>query len=173
VPEPQYAPGVKTAALIASYLDHQRAEIIDRVLALDDAERRRTRLPSAWSPLELLSHCAHVEQRWIVWGFLGEEVEQPWGDWARDEGEERWQVADDVSPEQLAAWWQELGRRTTELLGTRPLDERGQPGERWDGDPPPDLAWICFHLLDEYARHAGHLDIAVELAAGADPAARG
>jgi hypothetical protein len=28
------------------------------------------------------------------------------------------------------------------------------------------LAWICFHVLQEYARHAGHLDVAVELAGG-------
>jgi hypothetical protein len=29
------------------------------------------------------------------------------------------------------------------------------------------LAWICFNVLQEYARHAGHLDVAVELAGGA------
>ena len=29
---------------------------------------------------------------------------------------------------------------------------------------PPTLMWICFHVLHEYARHAGHLDIACELA---------
>ncbi|MGH3314739.1 MAG: DUF664 domain-containing protein [Nocardioidaceae bacterium] len=26
------------------------------------------------------------------------------------------------------------------------------------------MEWICFHVLQEYARHAGHLDVAVELA---------
>ena len=37
------------------------------------------------------------------------------------------------------------------------------PGGRF-ADDPPSLEWICFHVLAEYARHAGHLDIAVELA---------
>ena len=48
-------------------------------------EQRTTRLASGWTPIELLSHVLHMEQRWFVWGFLGEEVADPWGDWSRDE----------------------------------------------------------------------------------------
>jgi hypothetical protein len=32
-----------------------------------------------------------------------------------------------------------------------------------DGDDLPTLAWVLHHVLQEYARHAGHLDIAREL----------
>jgi hypothetical protein len=39
-------------------------------------------------------------------------------------------------------------------------------GGRFSGDEAPDLRWICFHVLQEYARHAGHLDIVVELEGG-------
>ena len=39
------------------------------------------------------------------------------------------------------------------------------PGGRFAEDPPT-LEWICFHVLAEYARHAGHLDIVAELADG-------
>ncbi len=39
----------------------------------------------------------------------------------------------------------------------------GQPGPRWDGGDPPTLERILFHLLGEYARHLGHLDIVCEL----------
>ena len=35
-------------------------------------------------------------------------------------------------------------------------------GGRFTSEPPT-LEWICFHVLAEYARHAGHLDITVEL----------
>ena len=42
-------------------------------------------LPSGWTPIELLSHVLHMEQRWFVWGFLGEQVDDPWGDWTVDE----------------------------------------------------------------------------------------
>jgi hypothetical protein len=47
------------------------------------------------------------------------------------------------------------------------LTATASPGGRFATDPPT-LEWICFHVLAEYARHAGHLDIAVELAE--DPA---
>jgi hypothetical protein len=46
------------------------------------------------------------------------------------------------------------------------LADVGQPGDRWDGDDPPALERILFHLLQEYARHVGHLDIVSELAGG-------
>jgi hypothetical protein len=42
----------------------------------------------------------------------------------------------------------------------------GQPGERWASQPPATLERVLFHLLHEYARHLGHLDIVTELAGG-------
>jgi uncharacterized damage-inducible protein DinB len=40
-------------------------------------------------------------------------------------------------------------------------------GERWDGERPPALERVLFHLLQEYSRHLGQLDIVSELAGGA------
>ncbi|MCW2794182.1 MAG: hypothetical protein JWO76_3280 [Nocardioides sp.] len=169
--EPRHGLGGE-AAHHAAYLDFYRRQLIDGVLELSPDERRRTRLPSGWTPIELLSHVLHMEQRWFVWGFLGEPVEEPWGDWTVDEPwdvpagtDARWQVPDEVTAEQLADRLRELGRRTTELLGVHGLDEIAADGGRFKGDPA-DLRWICFHVLQEYARHAGHLDISVELAGG-------
>jgi len=31
---------------------------------------------------------------------------------------------------------------------------------------PPTLGWIFCHVLQEYARHLGHLDVVIELAGG-------
>jgi len=39
-------------------------------------------------------------------------------------------------------------------------------GTRWDGADPATLERILFHLLQEYARHLGHLDVVTELATG-------
>ncbi|MCY7287071.1 MAG: DinB family protein [Cryobacterium sp.] len=36
------------------------------------------------------------------------------------------------------------------------------------GEDPPTLEWICFHVLAEYARHGGHLDIVEEIARVSD-----
>jgi hypothetical protein len=112
-----------------------------------------------------------MEQRWFVWGFLGESVAEPWGDWNVEdpsvegvvEGETAfWRVADDVTAEDLAGRLREVGRRTREILGAHALDERARLGGRFSVDPPT-LEWLCFHVLAEYARHAGQLDVVVEL----------
>ncbi len=152
----------------AAYLGWCRQEIIDGVLGLSADEQRRTRVPSGWTPIELLSHVLHMEQRWFVWGFLGEHVAEPWGDWDVDEpwstsADGRWRVPDDVTADQLAQRLVEIGERTSAVLRDFPLDTPAAIGGRFDQDPPT-LEWICFHVLAEYARHAGHLDIVVEQA---------
>ena len=160
----------------ADYLDWVRADVIDGVLRLPVAEHRTPRVPSGWTPLELLSHCLHMEQRWFVWGFLGEQVAEPWGDWNTDEPwtsddsdetapRARWVVPDGVTAEDLAARLVAIGERTRAVLLGHPSDAVAAPGGRF-ADDPPTLEWICFHVLAEYARHAGHLDIVVELATG-------
>lgn len=152
-----------------AYLDFYREQVISGVLALSGDERRRSRVPSEWTPLELLSHVLHMEQRWFVWGFLGEEVDDPWGDWTVDEPcrtrHGRWHVPEDVTAEQLAERLRAVGRRTTEVLASHPPDAVAAGGGRFDDDPAT-LRWICFHVLQEYARHVGHLDIVAELAGG-------
>jgi hypothetical protein len=46
------------------------------------------------------------------------------------------------------------------------LSAVGAPGPRWDGAPPAMLERVLFHVLQEYARHLGHLDVVVELSGG-------
>ena len=165
--------GPAGAARWADYLDWVRDDLASAVLALPADQQRTALVPSGWTPIELLSHVLHMEQRWFLWGFLGEQVADPWGDWnvdepwTSDDSDEarpaaRWVVADDTAAEELAARLREIGGRTRELLASYPLDARGAVGGRF-ADDPPTLEWICFHVLAEYARHAGHLDIVVEL----------
>jgi hypothetical protein len=37
------------------------------------------------------------------------------------------------------------------------------PVRRWDGAEPAALERVLFHLVQEYARHLGHIDIVAEL----------
>jgi uncharacterized damage-inducible protein DinB len=150
-----------SSVLFARYLDFYRETVLRKVGSLHDTELRTTRLPSGWTPIELLSHLAHMERRWFVWGFLNEDVDDPWGDALDD----RWHVPEDVPLDALSTMLREVGERTSALLAEHSLEELAPPGPRFD-DEPATLAWICFHVLQEYARHAGHLDIVVELAGG-------
>ena len=47
-------------------------------------------------------------------------------------------------------------------LSARPHGRHGVPGQ----DEPPDVRWVVLHMIEETARHAGHLDMARELLDG-------
>ncbi len=78
----------------------------------------------------------------------------------------RWHVAPDESLGGLVAALGEQARRTAAVVAAHDLAEIGQPGERWDGAEPASLERVLFHLVQEYARHIGQLDVVAELAGG-------
>ncbi len=154
------------AALFTTYLDFYRGTVVAKLAGLSDDQLRSAVLPSGWTLLEMVKHLAFMEQRWIVWGFLGEGVEEPWGD--RDAEGQRWTVPADETSSRLVARLHAVGERTTQVLRTHDLAEYAADTGRFRGDETtPTLSWICFHVLQEYARHAGHVDVVRELIDGA------
>ena len=158
-PEPTAVAGSRTE-VFERYLGFFRGRLAAKLRELPAGELRRSRLPSGWTPLELLKHLTYVEMRWLEWGFEGRSVPDPWGD--RRDG--RWHVAPEESLDGLLAALDAQARRSDAVIAAHDLDDVGQPGERWDGAPPATLERVLFHLLQEYARHLGHLDIVCELA---------
>ena len=145
-----------------TYLDYFRATLVDKLSGLPEDALRTSRLPSGWTPIELAKHLTFVEMRWLEWGFEGQHVTDPWGDGKDD----RWYVDPDESSADVVAALSARGVRTRSIVEAHRLDEVGVDGERWEGEPPPQLERILFHLLQEYARHVGHLDIVRELEDG-------
>lgn len=156
---------VDPAEKFLDYLDYFRAEVRRQVSGLDDHALRESRLPSGWTPVELISHLVHMEQRWFVWGFLGEQVGEPWGDNVDGVASGVW--ATDRTLDDLLAALADGGRRTSEIVGANSLHDHAATGGRFpDGEPSPTLLAILFHVMQEYARHLGHLDIVRELIDG-------
>ncbi len=160
-PEPSTAVASR-AEVFLGYLDYFRSRLVAKLESLPGEELRRSRLPSGWTPIELLKHLAYVELRWLEWGFEGRDVADPWA----DNRAGRWYVPAGESLEDLVAELHARAARTRAVVQSHDLADIGQPGERWDGADPPALERILFHLLQEYARHVGHLDIVSELAEG-------
>ncbi|WP_345346984.1 DinB family protein [Actinoallomurus liliacearum] len=152
------------AELLAAYLDFYRDAVLRKLEGLSPPQLRTSVLPSGWTPLELLKHLAHVERRWLCWGFAGEPVREPWGD---DGPDGRWHVADGESAEEVTAFFLEQCRRSREIVAVARLSDVASGSGRFT--PPavrPTLGRILFHLLQEYARHVGQLDVARELIDG-------
>jgi hypothetical protein len=154
-----------TIELHLQYLDHYRGVIETKLTGLSEDDLRGSRLPSGWSPLELLRHLVFVERRWLRWGFAGEPVDHPWGD-TGDDPDGRWEVGADDTLEGLLVALHEGGELTRRLATGVDPATLGAAGGRFDTDDRPTLNWILFHVLQEYARHAGHLDVARELIDG-------
>src|SRR5438067_12579016 len=128
--------------LFAAYLRFYRETAVEKVWALSGDDQRGSRLPSGWTPLELLRHLAYMERRWLVWGFEGEEVDDPWG----EDRDGRWYVPDEVGLDQIAGMLRETGARVDAILASHRLQEVAPPGPRFE-DGPASLSWICFHVL--------------------------
>ena len=160
-PEPAIAVPSR-AEVFLGYLDYFRSRLVSKLEALPGDELRRSRLPSGWTPIELLKHLAHDELRWLEWRFEGRPVADPWG----EDRDGRWYVAAGETLEELVAALHAQAARSRAVVESHDLADIGQPGDGWDTAGPAALERILFHLVQEYARHVGHLDIVSELADG-------
>lgn len=160
-PEPTQ-PALSRAEVFLGYLDYFRSVLVDKLQGLADDQLRSSRLPSGWAPIELLRHLTYVELRWLEWGFEGRDVGDPWGD-SRDR---HWYVGPDETLAGLLGALEAQAARSRVVVEAHDLADIGAPGDRWDGDEPASLERVLFHLLQEYARHVGHLDVVRELADG-------
>lgn len=160
-PEPT-APVDDPREVLLGYLAYFRSVLLDKLTGLEGSELRGSRLPSGWSPLELLQHLTHVEGRWLEWGFEGHDLDDPW----TDQREGRWYVEPDVTLHDLVQRLHDQAARSEAVVRRHGLTETGAPGPRWEGAPPAELGRVLLHLLQEYARHVGHLDVVRELVDG-------
>lgn len=169
-PEPVPAlldgPGVEVTdarELLLGYLEWYREALMRKISGLSDEQLLTSVEPLGWSPLGLVQHLGWVERRWMRWGFAAEDVlAYPPGD---DEAE--WNVpADRPTAQVLTAYRQEV-TKTRALAAGAALTDKARLGGRFQTPgQAPSLGRILFHLLQEYARHVGHLDIARELIDG-------
>jgi uncharacterized damage-inducible protein DinB len=163
LPFPEPSDPVPTRAeVLLRYLDYFRSRLISKIESLPADELRRSRLPSGWTPLELLNHVAHDELRWLEWRFAGRDVTEPWA----DERDGRLYVPPDRSLAELLAALREQADRSRAVVAAHDLADLGRPGAGWPTGQPATLERVLLHLLQEYARHVGHLDIVAELAGG-------
>ena len=166
VPAPLDGPGAGVSdarELLLGYLEWYREALMRKIDGLSDERLRTPVEPLGWSPLGLVQHLGWVERRWMRWGFAAENVVAypPGGD------EAEWGVPAGRSTEEVLAAYRAEVAVSCSLAAAAGLDDRARTGGRFPtGAQAPSLGRILFHLLQEYARHVGHLDIVRELVDG-------
>lgn len=149
-------------ALLA-YLDAQRGVVLDVIAGLDDTSLRTAVMPSGWTPLGLVEHLGHAERFWAQAVLAGEVTGLPWA----DDGDADGPFTSAHAVAEVLAFYRDQCARTDAILDGLTLGER-PPGVRRPDLPAEvdDVRDVVLHLIEETARHAGHLDIARELLDG-------
>jgi uncharacterized damage-inducible protein DinB len=150
--------------IITTFLDYARDTVHAKCAGLSDAGARRAPLPG--SPLTtisgLVSHLRWVEHSWIEVTLLGGPDRGPWTD---DDPDREMRIATEIPLADLLSEYAQACARHRELVAGLDLDtpSRGELG--WRAEPVT-LRWILMHLIEETARHNGHIDILREMADG-------
>ncbi|MFF4351720.1 DinB family protein [Streptomyces sp. NPDC001530] len=148
---------------LTTFLDYARATARAKCEGASPEDARKAPLPG--SPLMtlcgLISHLRWVEYYWFQVVFLGEEDEGPWTD---EDPDREMRIAVDIPLARLLDDFEEQAARYRQLVADHDLDTKARRPIR-DGRHV-DLRWILLHLVEETARHNGHLDILRELADG-------
>jgi hypothetical protein len=149
-------------ALLA-FLDAQRAIVLAIVTGLAEDALRTPVVPSGWTPLGLVKHLGFAERHWFQRVATGSADELPWtGTPGEEEGREPFTT--DLPADVVFGFYQDQCERANAIVAATPLS--APPRGRHPGDPAGeirDLRRIVLHMIEETARHAGHLDIAREL----------
>ncbi|MFV2119879.1 DinB family protein [Streptomyces sp. Act-28] len=150
-------------AHLTTFLDYVRATAVAKCDGLSEQDARTAPLPH--SPLMtvagLVSHLRWVEHYWLDSVFLGGEDRTPW---TREDPDREMRVALDVPLSRLVAEYVEQSDRLRGQVAGHDLDTEAKRPVR-DGVHVT-LRWILMHLIEETARHNGHLDAIRELTDG-------
>ena len=121
--------------------------------------------PLATSPLMtiggVVNHLRWVEHSWVENRFVDGPDLGPWTD---DSPDQEFIDGATAPLTELLEGYQEQARRTDAIIAQHDLDDLSAVPLR--SGVRPTLRWVLLHLIEENARHNGHLDILRELADG-------
>ncbi|WP_017604501.1 DinB family protein [Nocardiopsis alkaliphila] len=150
--------------MLPAWLDRHRATVHHKCAELDPA--LSSAAPIATSPMTtiggVVSHLRWVEAFWFEVVMLGQPDVAPY---SREDPDGEFRVGAERPLDELLAEYErqcERSRRITSGL------ELGNSARRTlhDGRDRPTLRWVLTHMIEETARHNGHLDLLRELADG-------
>ncbi|WPB88832.1 DinB family protein [Streptomyces malaysiensis] len=144
-------------------LDMQRAVIAWKCDGLSEADAYRSLLPT--SPLMTLagivSHLRWVEHLWFEIVLLGRPARDPRFDENVEDADMR---VEGIPLAQLLKDYAQQREVSDEITATHALDDSGRYPDF--NATSTSLRWILFHMIEETARHAGHMDTIRELIDG-------
>jgi uncharacterized damage-inducible protein DinB len=138
--------------LLIGFLDWYRGVVGNKVEGLSLAAASREMTPTGLSPLGVVAHLSAVEVNWFLETFNGAPVDTSWDDYRA------FRLRPEDTVESVVGEYREVCARSRSIVeAASSLDQLSVGVDQFRGNVS--LRWILVHLIEETARHAGHLDL--------------
>ena len=155
VPRPEESAPLDEMPMARAWLQHLRDSAIFKLEGLDAEQIRWRPAPSANSLGVIVVHLGYAERLWIRAIFAGEPMDMEWRRHMFD-------LPDGWEYDEIVAFYKEETARVDAVLDRAASFDLPSAGDL----RPTTLRWAVLHLIEETARHAGHMDITRELLDG-------
>lgn len=133
-------------------LDFLRATVVNKVAGLTDEQATiRSVRSSELTAAGLVKHLTGVERFWFTIDFAGLDAPWPWTD---DDAHGAFQLAEGETLSDIVTAYQAECENSRKVTAAASLDDRA----RSDGMNFT-LRYALAHMIEETARHCGHLDL--------------
>jgi uncharacterized damage-inducible protein DinB len=155
VPRPEESRPADEMTMLRAWLTHLRESAIFKLEDLDDEQLRWRPTATANSLGAIVVHLGFAERLWVRAIFAGESMDMGWRAHMFD-------VPADWSADEVVAFYRTENAAADAILDKAPTLESPSAAEM----RPTTLRWVVTHLVEETARHVGHMDITRELLDG-------
>jgi uncharacterized damage-inducible protein DinB len=135
---------------LEAFLDYFRAVALRKLDGLSREQAVTRPTASDLTILGTVKHLAHVERNWYQDRFAGRDLDFPWSGGDRDA--DKRPESDDTVEHVLAFYERACADSRMVVRAATSLEQIGVRTDR-------SLRWILVHMIEETARHCGHLDI--------------
>ena len=148
--------------LLLTMLRYTQETAVAKVSGLSQELARATPLSTSprMSPANVLNHLRWVERSWVNERLLGGEDRGPW---TKENPDAEFDEGSALPLDEVIRLYEEEAARTRAVFAEHDLDALMAHATT---ERPLTARWILLHLIEETARHNGHLDILREMADG-------
>lgn len=149
-------------AVLMQMLEYVQQTALAKVRGLTDEQARHVHIATSplTTPAALLNHLRWVEHYWVESVLLSRPDRAPWSEESPDGELEEGHL---LPVAEVIDAYSEQVRLSRALLADLDLDAEA---DRPLADFHPNVRWVVLHLIEETARHNGHLDLLRELTDG-------
>jgi hypothetical protein len=155
VPRPDETTAADEMTMSRQWLEHLRRSAVFKLEGLDHAQLRWKPAPSANALGQIVVHLGFAERLWARAIFAGETMDMSWRPRMFD-------LPDAWSLQDVVAFYERETAAADAVFDTSASFDLPSSG----AIRPTTLRWVVGHLIEETARHVGHMDITRELLDG-------